>query len=185
MVTEYGMSASLGPVRLAQAEGPSYLGEFGSGRDHSEGVALKVDEEVRDIIEQAHNEAYQALLQNRDILDRLTTELLEKETLDHHQIAEIFKDVKKLPPRPTWLSHSDRPVSQIPPVPIPEEVRTDNQSASDADQVPSQEKTTPETGSASDDGKPHETDHTNNPLSQSPLPPTNLGVKPGHEHDEK
>lgn len=129
MVTEYGMSASLGPIRLGQAQAGSMMGEFGSSRDYSEGVAVSVDGEIRAIIEQAHNEAYEALMSNRDVLDRLARELLEKETLDHLQIAEIFKDVKKMPQRPVWLSHRSRPVSDLPPIEIPADVRTDNPAA--------------------------------------------------------
>jgi cell division protease FtsH len=56
---------------------------------------------------------------NRKVLDRLATELLEKETLDHNQLAEIFKDVKKLPLRKQWLSSNERPVSKLPPVKVP------------------------------------------------------------------
>lgn len=55
---------------------------------------------MRDLIEQAHNEAWQVINDNRDILDRLASELLEKETLDHNQLEDIFKPVKKLPERP-------------------------------------------------------------------------------------
>ena len=47
-------------------------------------------------------------------------ELLEKETLDQNQLAEIFKDVKKLPPRPQWLSSERRPVSDLPAVAVPQ-----------------------------------------------------------------
>jgi cell division protease FtsH len=77
---------------------------------------------VRALIEQAHNEAYQVLNDNRDVLDRLALELLEKETLDHIELAEIFKDVKRLPPRPQWLSSDERPVSYQPPVEVPRRV---------------------------------------------------------------
>lgn len=125
MVTEYGMSATLGPVKLGQAQASPYLGEFGSARDYSEGVAVSVDAEIRAIIEQGHNEAYEALTKNRAVLDRLAAELLEKETLDHLQVAEIFRDVVKLPPRALWLSSSDRPVSDQPPIEVPAGVRTD------------------------------------------------------------
>ena len=125
MVTEYGMSASLGPVRLGQAQASPYLGEFGSTRDYSEGVAESVDAEVRALIEQAHNEAYAALVKNRAVLDRLAGELMEKETLDHLQVAEIFVDVVKLPERAQWLSSGDRPVSELPPIEIPEALRND------------------------------------------------------------
>ena len=82
---------------------------MGHQRDYSEELAEKVDAEVRALIEQAHDEAWQVLNENRDILDRLASELLEKETLDHDQLAEIFADVKKLPERPQWLSSDDAP----------------------------------------------------------------------------
>jgi cell division protease FtsH len=74
---------------------------------------------VRQLIEAAHDEAWGVLNENRDILDRLALELLEHETLDHEQLAVIFKDVKKLTPRPQWLSSDKRPVSQLPPVAFP------------------------------------------------------------------
>ena len=125
MVTEYGMSASVGPVKLGQAQPGAFMGEFGQNRDYSEGVAVTVDTEVRALLEQAHNEAYEVLVQNRDILDTLARELLEKETLDHLQIAEIFQGVQKLPPRAVWLSHDERPVSNRPPIEVPAVVRTD------------------------------------------------------------
>ncbi|RRD61400.1 ATP-dependent zinc metalloprotease FtsH [Leucobacter sp. OH1287] len=122
MVVEYGMSAKLGPVKLSESESSPYLGEFGTARNFSESVAQQVDDEVREILEQAHNEAYEILTMNRDILDRLALELLEKETLDHNQVAEIFKDVKKIAPRPQWLSSEKRPVSDLPPVAVPKSV---------------------------------------------------------------
>lgn len=123
MVTEYGMSATIGPVRLGQAQSSPLLGEFGTTRDYSEGVAISVDAEVRAIIEQGHDEAYEALVLNRAVLDRLARELMEKETLDHNQIAEIFTDVVKLPPRKQWLSSDERPVSDLPPIEIPANAR--------------------------------------------------------------
>ncbi|MHA3683701.1 ATP-dependent zinc metalloprotease FtsH [Leucobacter sp. HY1910] len=125
MVTEYGMSSSVGPVKLGEAQPGAFMGEFGQSRDYSEGLAVTIDAEVRALLEQAHNEAYEVLVQNRDILDNLAHELLEKETLDHNQIAEIFQGVQKLAPRPIWLSHDDRPVSTRPPIEVPANVRTD------------------------------------------------------------
>jgi cell division protease FtsH len=126
MVTEYGMSASLGPIKLGQAQSSPYLGEFGSARDYSEGVAVSVDAEIRALIEQAHDEAYEALNLNRAVLDRLAAELLEKETLDHLQIAEIFADVVKLPKREVWLSSDRRPISTQPPIDVPASASTDD-----------------------------------------------------------
>ncbi|MCR2784712.1 MULTISPECIES: ATP-dependent zinc metalloprotease FtsH [unclassified Microbacterium] len=120
MVTEYGMTTEVGPVKLGAASGEMFLGrDMGHGRDFSESVAERVDMQVRDLIEQAHNEAYQVINENRDVLDKLALALLEKETLDHIELAEIFKDITHLPPRPQWLSSSERPVSPRPPVEVP------------------------------------------------------------------
>jgi len=120
MVTEYGMSAGLGAVKLGQASGEVFLGrDMGHQRDYSDAVAFSVDEEVRRLIDQAHTEAWKVLNSNRAILDRLATELLDKETLDHNQLAEIFTGVKKLPERPQWLSSTKRPVSTKGPVTVP------------------------------------------------------------------
>lgn len=120
MVTEYGMSAHIGAVKLGQASGEVFLGrDMGHQRDYSDAVAQAVDHEVRALIEQAHTEAWKVLNDNRKILDSLASELLEKETLDHNQLAEIFAKVKKLPERPQWLSSSERPVSNKGPVAVP------------------------------------------------------------------
>ncbi|MCR2794310.1 ATP-dependent zinc metalloprotease FtsH [Microbacterium sp. zg.Y625] len=120
MVTEYGMTTEVGPVKLGAASGEMFLGrDMGHGRDFSEAIAERVDEQVRGLIEQAHNEAYEVITANRDILDKLALELLEKETLDHIELAEIFKDIKHLPERPQWLSSEDRPASALPPIEVP------------------------------------------------------------------
>ncbi|HEV7848420.1 MAG TPA: ATP-dependent zinc metalloprotease FtsH [Mycetocola sp.] len=120
MVTEYGMSANVGAIKLGQSSGEVFLGrDMGHQRDYSEQIAETVDAEVRALIEQAHDEAWQVLNDNREILDRLAAELLEKETLDHNQLAEIFANIRKLPPRPQWLSSTNRPVSEHPPIAVP------------------------------------------------------------------
>ncbi|GAA1753174.1 ATP-dependent zinc metalloprotease FtsH [Agromyces humatus] len=132
MVTEYGMSANVGAIKLGQSQGEVFLGrDMGHQRDYSERIAEKVDAEVRALIEQAHDEAWQVLNDNREILDALAAELLERETLDHKQIAEIFADVKKLPERPQWLSSDKRPVSDIPPIEFPTEKAPIDQGAVD------------------------------------------------------
>jgi cell division protease FtsH len=126
MVTEFGMSALIGSVKLGAASGEMFLGrDMGHSRDYSDELAEQVDAEVRTLIESAHDEAYQMLTANRAVLDRLATELLEKETLDQHELAEIFKDNKKLPPRPQWLSSKKRPVSDLPAVAVPQKAPID------------------------------------------------------------
>jgi len=126
MVTEYGMSADIGAVKLGQSAGEVFLGrDMGHQRDYSEEIAEKVDLEVRKLIEQAHDEAWKVLNDNRDILDTLATELLEKETLDHVQLADLFAKVKRLPERPQWLSSKSRPLSDRPPVKVPSKAPVD------------------------------------------------------------
>jgi len=123
MVTEYGMTTQVGPVKLGSEGGEMFVArDMNRGRDYSDKVAEAIDEQVRALIEQAHNEAYKVISENRDILDRLALALLEEETLDHNQIAEIFTEVRKLPERPQWLSSEERPVSTLPPIAVPRRV---------------------------------------------------------------
>jgi cell division protease FtsH len=118
MVTQYGMSARVGSIKLGGDSSEPFLGRdaAGSGREYSERTAAIVDEEVRALLEQAHDEAYEILLDNRHVLDRLALELLERETLNEAQIADIFRDVRKRDLRPVWLSKDTRPVPDVPPV---------------------------------------------------------------------
>ena len=120
MVTEYGMSAKVGSVKLGTSGGEPFLGrDMGHQQDYSDELAKIIDQEVRALIEQAHDEAWHVLNENRDILDTLASTLLEKETLDHNELAALFEPVRKLPERPQWLSSEARPVSSLPPVPVP------------------------------------------------------------------
>ncbi len=127
MVTEYGMSTKVGSVKLGLTAGEPFLGrDMGASRDYSDTIAETIDAEVRALIEQAHDEAWQVLNKNRDTLDRLATELLQKETLDHVQLATIFEGIEKLPERPQWLSSGDRPLSDRPPVKVPSKLPIDS-----------------------------------------------------------
>jgi cell division protease FtsH len=117
MVMQYGMSEKVGAVRLGQGEGEVFLGrDMGHQRDYSEQMAEVIDAEVRAFIEEAHQEAYEILADNRDVLDRLVVELLDRETLDQHEVAEVFSDLRKRERRPVWLSSDERPVSDRGPV---------------------------------------------------------------------
>ena len=122
MVMQYGMSERVGAIRLGQENQEVFLGrDMGHIRDYSEGIAEIVDEEVRRLIENAHDEAWEILVENRDVLDALVLQLLERETLDKAEVAAIFTPVQKLPQRPIWLSSDRRPVSDRPPVSSPKE----------------------------------------------------------------
>ena len=83
MVTEYGMSTKLGAVKYGTGDAEPFMGrDYGHQRDYSEDIAADIDAEVRDLIEGAHDEAWEILVQYRDALDAMVLELVEKETLD-------------------------------------------------------------------------------------------------------
>jgi cell division protease FtsH len=122
MVMQYGMSEKVGAIRLGQEQGEVFLGkDYGHQRDYSEDVASVVDEEVRRLIEGAHDEAWEILVENRGVLDDLVLRLLEKETLGKDELAEVFTPVIKRPERPVWMSSARREVSDVPPVLTPSE----------------------------------------------------------------
>ena len=117
MVTQFGMSERIGAVKLGQDSGEVFMGrDMGHGRDYSEQVAAVVDVEVRRLVDFAHDEAWAILNEHREVLDALVVELLERETLNQAELAEIFASVAKREPRDVWLSSPDRGVSNIPPV---------------------------------------------------------------------
>ena len=127
MVMQFGMSERIGAIKLGNESGEVFLGrDMGHGRDYSEEVAGIVDEEVRRLIEAAHDEAWQILVDNRDVLDELVLQLFDKETLGGDELLEIFKDVRKAPERPIWLSSERRPISELPPVLTPAERAASN-----------------------------------------------------------
>ncbi|HEX5567086.1 MAG TPA: ATP-dependent zinc metalloprotease FtsH [Streptomyces sp.] len=127
MVTQYGMTERLGAIKFGSDNSEPFLGkEMAHQRDYSEEVAGLVDEEVKKLIEAAHNEAWEILVENRDVLDDLVLALLEKETLGKEQIAEIFRPIVKRPPRPAWTGSSRRMPSTRPPVSTPKELALTN-----------------------------------------------------------
>jgi cell division protease FtsH len=130
MVTQYGMTERLGAIKFGTDNSEPFLGrEMGHQRDYSEEVAGLVDEEVKKLIENAHNEAWEILVENRDVLDNLVLELLEKETLNKEQIATIFSDLVKRPARPAWTGSARRTPSTRPPVQSPKELALTNGTA--------------------------------------------------------
>ncbi|MEV0530459.1 ATP-dependent zinc metalloprotease FtsH [Kitasatospora sp. NPDC050463] len=136
MVTQYGMTERLGAIKFGSDNSEPFLGrEMGHQRDYSEEVAGLVDEEVKKLIENAHNEAWEILVENRDVLDNLVLELLEKETLNKEQIAEIFSTIVKRPARPAWTGSSRRTPSTRPPVQSPKELALTNGAAATAAEV--------------------------------------------------
>jgi len=111
MVTDYGMSDRIGMVKLGDADTEAFGHGSGEGpRAFSDETAAIIDEEVRRLLDNAMREAWRILSENRGVLDTLASRLLEEETLDEAQLAEIFKNVVKAPERPVWNYQSDAAV---------------------------------------------------------------------------
>jgi cell division protease FtsH len=121
MVTQYGMTEAIGAIKLGGDSTQPFLGrEMGHARDYSESVAATIDAEIRKMIENAHQEAFDILVANRESLDAMVVVLLEKETINKDEIAEIFKNVVMWPERPKWTGSLTRIPSDIPPVALTE-----------------------------------------------------------------
>ena len=121
MVTQYGMTEAIGAIKLGTDASEPFMGrDYGHQRDYSENVAAKIDAEIRKLIENAHQEAFDILVANRVTLDVMVLQLLEKETLNKEEIAVIFAKVNSWPRRPSWTGSSTRIPSQQPPVAVPE-----------------------------------------------------------------
>ncbi len=91
MVTRWGMSEKLGMIQLAPRQNP-YLNApsgYGAAKPFSEETARMIDEEVLRIIRDCHEQARQLLRQHRQQLDALAAALLERETLDEHEILAV------------------------------------------------------------------------------------------------
>ena len=123
MITEYGMSERLGARKFGTGDGEPFLGrEMGHGRDYSEEIASSIDEEIRRLIESAHDEAWEVLVEYRDVLDALVLRLLDKETVARTEVLEIFAPVVKRPVRGSYTGYGKRLPSDRPPVLSPKEL---------------------------------------------------------------
>lgn len=97
MVTRFGMSDRLGPVALGRQQGNMFLGrEIAAERDFSEETAAAIDDEVRNLVDQAYRRAKMVLTENRAVLDNLADMLIEKETVDAEELQRLLEksDVK-------------------------------------------------------------------------------------------
>jgi len=123
MVTRYGMSERLGPRTFGQKEELIFLGrEISEQRDYSEKVAEEIDDEVRRIIDKAHDLARDILRENRAKLDQLAKKLIEVETLEGEQLIALLEGpLDEEVPAPEEPS----PPAATPPAPIEPDVRPD------------------------------------------------------------
>jgi cell division protease FtsH len=128
MVTTYGMSDRLGPQQLGTKSGEVFLGrDYGHEPTYSDEIAGLIDDEVRRLVGHAHDRARFILATHRTTLDRLAAALVEKETLDDSDLAEVFGPLDKgtgievplddleppAPPRPRRELHDGVTVAEV------------------------------------------------------------------------
>jgi cell division protease FtsH len=114
MVTEYGMSSSLGPIKLGHSDSQPFLGrEFGHEPDYSDDIARQIDVEVRLLIDAAHDEALEILVANDDVLEEMAERLLEEETLDSKALADVMSRVERRPSRAVAAPIGKSPTSVL------------------------------------------------------------------------
>lgn len=121
MVTQYGMTERIGAVQLGGGDTEPFvgMGTANASREYSERSAALIDEEVSKLINAAHQEAFDVLHENREVLDELVRQLFAKETLGKAEVAEIFKPLKRREKRGAWTGSDTRIPSSVPPVTPP------------------------------------------------------------------
>jgi len=95
MVTEFGMSESIGPMTLGRKQHEIFLGrDISEDRNYSDEIAFQIDKEVEKIIQNAYNKAKEILTKNRRKLKKIATTLLQKETLEGEELDSLMRGVK-------------------------------------------------------------------------------------------
>ncbi|MCK4681392.1 ATP-dependent zinc metalloprotease FtsH [Candidatus Bipolaricaulota bacterium] len=98
MVVEYGMSEKLGPISLAREHVDVFLGEeIVKSNEHSEALSSLVDSEIRSLISKSYEKAKSLLAQNRSILDRLASAVLEREIIGGNDLEKLFDSLIPVP----------------------------------------------------------------------------------------
>jgi len=95
MVTTYGMSEKMGNLAYGKDQEHVFMGRnFGHTRDFSEEIAADIDKEVKRIVDEQYDLAKQLLIDNKDMLEYIAKQLLEKETLDEKEFEEMMNEVR-------------------------------------------------------------------------------------------
>ncbi|MBQ3101895.1 ATP-dependent zinc metalloprotease FtsH [bacterium] len=96
MVTQWGMSEKMGTLAYGKSQEHVFMGrDFGHQKDYSEAVAADIDAEIKRIVDEQYERAKTLLTENRDMLNALASELLERETLDDNEFTEIMNKVRE------------------------------------------------------------------------------------------
>ncbi|HLM09833.1 MAG TPA: AAA family ATPase, partial [Thermoleophilaceae bacterium] len=116
MVMRFGMSEKLGPRVFGHDHGQPFLGrEFSSEPDYSDEIAREIDDEIRRIVEEAHQTARSVLEDHRDKLDLTSDVLLRRETIEREQFIELLEGKTE-----EEVFGAEEPAIPVPPPPTPE-----------------------------------------------------------------
>jgi cell division protease FtsH len=92
MVMRFGMSERLGPRVFGHDRSQPFLGrEFSAEPDYSDEIAREIDDEIRRIVEEAHQTAKDILVERREVMDRISRILLERETIDAEEFVKLLE----------------------------------------------------------------------------------------------
>jgi cell division protease FtsH len=129
MVMRYGMSERLGPRVFGHDRSQPFLGrEFSSEPDYSDEIAREIDDEIRRIVEEAHQTAKDILVDHREAMDRISRILLERETIDAEQFAKllegaseegVFGEPEEEPTAPKIPAEPEKKAGREGPRPVP------------------------------------------------------------------
>ena len=93
MVTRFGMSEKLGPMALGHQQGQVFMGrDFHAQPDYSDEIAFQIDKEIRRIVDESYDTAEDLLVRNRTLLDKLSKELIEVETVDAKHLIRLIEE---------------------------------------------------------------------------------------------
>jgi cell division protease FtsH len=93
MVTRWGMSEKLGPMALGQAQGQVFMGrDFNNQPDYSDEIAFQIDKEIRRIVDESYDTAEDLLIRNRELLQKLSDDLIEYETVDAKHLKRLVDE---------------------------------------------------------------------------------------------
>ncbi len=93
MVTKYGMSEKLGPLSLGSAQQQVFMGrDLGSGPEYSDEIAFQIDKEIRRLVDESYDTAEELLTRNKALLEKLSTDLIEYETVDRDHLKRLINE---------------------------------------------------------------------------------------------
>jgi cell division protease FtsH len=110
MITQWGMSDKLGPIRYGEREEMMFLNrQFSERRNYSDKVAQEIDEEVRRLVDEAHDRCYQLLTAHWDKMEVLSAALLEVETINAQEFQALMRGENPFPPNTTKPPQKQQP----------------------------------------------------------------------------